>query len=368
MAKKLAFDRVLFTVVVVLVGLGLTMVYSASGVGGGERAGSTSGGQLLLIKQTVAAALGLIAMWVMMHLDYRHLARRGVVWLGIGGALFLLTVALLGPELNSTNRWIRLGFFSIQPSELAKLALVPFLAYQVARHSSADADGEGRRDFVIPSLLVAGLLTVMVLMGRDLGSALMLTGITVLVLFLAGIPWTQLFLGLLIAAPAAAAAVWFEPYRRRRLLAFLAPEADPLGAGFQALQSLIAIGSGGLFGVGLGNGLQKLHYVPYPHSDFVYAIIGEELGLVGALGVLLLFGILFWRGVVAGLRAPDTFGRYLAWGFTGALTVQALVHISVVLGLLPATGVTLPFISYGGSSLVVTLVASGVLLNISQHG
>jgi cell division protein FtsW len=364
MAKKLAYDRVLFTIVIVLVGLGLTMVYSASGVGGGDRGGSTTDGQVLLVKQAVAAALGLIAMWVMMHLDYRVLARRGLVWLGVGGALFLLTVALLGPELNSTNRWIRIGFFSLQPSELAKLVLVPFLAYQVARRERA----EDSRDFVIPSLLVGGLLTVMVLVGRDLGSALMLTGITLLVLFLAGMPWSQLLLGLLIAFPAAVAAVWFEPYRKRRLLAFLAPEQDPLGAGFQAIQSLIAIGSGGLFGVGLGNGLQKLHFVPYPHSDFVYAIIGEELGLIGALGVVLLFGILCWRGIVAGLRAPDTFGRYLAWGFTAALTLQALVHISVVLGLLPATGVTLPFISYGGSSLVVTLVASGVLLNISQHG
>ena len=363
MAKKLAFDRVLFTVVVVLVGLGLTMVYSASGLAAGAATAAGISAPLLLVKQTIAAAVGLIAMWVMMHLDYRVLARRGVVWLGIAGALVLLVLALAAPQLNNTNRWIRVGFFSIQPSELAKLALVPFLAYQVARHRAS----ENRRDFVLPSILVGALLTLLVLLGRDLGSALMLSGITVLVLFLAGMPWLQLAAGLLLAAPAAAAAVWFEPYRRKRFLAFLAPEADPLGSGYQAIQSLIAIGSGGLFGVGLGKGLQKLHFVPYPHSDFVYAIIGEELGLLGALGVIALFGVLFWRGVRTGLKAPDAFGRYLAWGFAGALTLQALVHVSVVLGLLPATGVTLPFISYGGTSLVVTLAASGVLLNVSQH-
>lgn len=364
MAKKLAFDRVLFTVVIVLVGLGLLMVYSASGVAGGAASSSGLSSHMLLVKQTIAAAVGLVLMWVMMHLDYRVFAKRGVVWLGIAGALVLLVVALLAPQLNNTNRWIRIGFFSLQPSELAKLALVPFLAYQVARNRAS----EGERPFVLPSILVGALLTLLVLMGRDLGSALMLTAITVLVLFLAGMPWLQLVTGLLIAAPAAAAAVWFEPYRKRRFLAYLSPEQDPLGDGYQAIQSLIAIGSGGLFGVGLGKGLQKLHFVPYPHSDFVYAIIGEELGLIGALGVLVLFGILFWRGVVTGLKAPDAFGRFLAWGFAGALTLQALVHVSVVLGLLPATGVTLPFISYGGSSLVVTLAASGVLLNVSQHG
>ena len=363
MAKKLAYDRLLFTAVVVLVGLGLTMVYSASGPGdtGVSRPPWL---QSLLVKQSLAAAAGFVAMWVMMHLDYRVLKRRRVVWSLLGGALFLLTIVLLAPERNSTNRWLVIGGFSIQPSEFAKLALVPFLAYQVAR----SAESERRRDYALPAILAGALLTALVFLGRDLGSALLLTVVTGTVLFLAGIPWTSLLTGSLIAVPAALAAVWFEPYRKERFLAFLSPEADPLGAGFQPLQSLIAVGSGGLFGLGLGKGLQKLHFLPYLHSDFVYSIVGEELGLLGASVVILLFGVLFWRGIVAGLRAPDEFGKYLAWGFSSMLAVQALVHISVALSLLPATGMTLPFVSYGGSSLVVCLMAAGVLLNVSQHG
>ncbi len=363
MAKKLAYDLVLFTAIIVLVGLGLTMVYSASGPATGETSGIARG-QGRLIKQSVAAGVGLVAMWVMMHLDYRVLRRRVVIWTLMGGALFLLTVVLLAPERNATNRWLVLGGLSIQPSEFAKLALVPFLAYQIARSSESSE----KRDFVWPSIFAGALLTALVFLGRDLGSALLMTVVTGAVLFLAGIPWLTLFAGLAIALPAAAAAIWFEPYRRDRFLAFLQPETDPLGAGHQPLQSLIAIGSGGLFGLGLGKGLQKLSFLPFPYSDFVYSIIGEELGLLGAAGVVVLFAIVFWRGVVAGLKAPDEFGKYLAWGFSSLLVVQALVHVSVALSLFPATGVTLPFVSYGGSSLVVCLTASGVLLNVSQHG
>jgi cell division protein FtsW len=181
-------------------------------------------------------------------------------------------------------------------------------------------------------------------------------------------PFLPMFAGGLVMGPLVAAAILLEPYRRQRFLAFLEPEKDPLGAGFQAIQSLIALGSGGWFGLGLGKSVQKLHFLPYPHSDFVFSIVGEELGYVGALIVVALFGILLWRGLVAGFRAPDPFGKYLAWGLSGALAVQAFVHISVAASLLPATGITLPFVSYGGSSLVVTLVSSGLVLNVSQHG
>ena len=158
------------------------------------------------------------------------------------------------------------------------------------------------------------------------------------------------------------------PYRRARFLTFMNPENDPLGSGYQAHQSLIAVGSGGVWGLGLGESLQKLHFLPHPHSDFVYSILAEELGLVGALAILSLFAILLWRGGLAGLRAPDLFGRYLAWGFTGVLVLQAFIHISVALVLVPTKGIPLPFISYGGSSLVVSMTAGGVLLNLSQHG
>ena len=361
MPSKLAFDRVLFTTVVVLVFLGLAMVYSASAV-----IGHKSGGQAgtYLQRQGAAAMLGLVAMLFVMHVDYRVLRRRSVIYALVFGVVAMLVAALAGPGRNETHRWLLLGGLSIQPSELAKLVLVPFLAYQIARRE----DRERQRELLIPVILVAALMGGLVVLGRDLGSAVLLSLITGVMLLLAGLPWLMLWAGAAALGPAMALGILVEPYRVKRLMAFLQPELYPLDQGFQQMQSLIAIGSGGVLGLGLGKSLQKLHYLPYPHSDFVFAIVGEELGLIGALSVMALFGVLLWRGLRAGFRAPDVFGRYLAWGFTFALTVQALIHISVALALLPATGITLPFISYGGSSLVVTLVACGVLLNVSQHG
>jgi cell division protein FtsW len=360
-AKKLAFDRILFTTIIGLMGFGLTMVYSAGAVVGEAYFGDRN---LLIIKQTVAALVGLLGMWVAMHLDYRWLGRRSVVWALVGGVMGLLALALFAPELNHTRRWLYVGGFSFQPSELAKMILVIFLAYQMAKYETRERASR----YLVAALAIAGSMALMVLLGRDLGSTLLLGAITAVVLFLAGMPLLQIAAATLLALPGVAAAILLEPYRRERFLAFLNPEADLLGAGFQARQSLIALGSGGLFGLGLGKSLQKLHFLPYPHSDFVFAIVGEELGLIGALGVLALFGILFWRGILAGRRAPDAFGKYLAWGLTASLVVQVLIHISVAALLLPATGVTLPFISYGGSSLVVALVSGGLILNVSQHG
>jgi cell division protein FtsW len=186
-------------------------------------------------------------------------------------------------------------------------------------------------------------------------------------LFLAGVGWRYFLGGALALLPALWLAVYSVPYRRQRFMSFLNPDLEPLRSGYQARQSLIAVGSGGLLGRGLGESLQKLYFLPYPHSDFIYSIISEELGLIGAVGVLLLFAVLFWRGIRAGVKAPDTFGRYLAWGIAGLITMQALIHISVALALVPTKGIPLPFISYGGSSLVVCLAGSGVLLNVSQH-
>lgn len=360
MAKKLAFDSVLFTTVLVLVGFGLTAVYSASVATAKNHQGSESA---LMMKQVVAAAVGFILMWLLMHFNYRLFGRKWVVWSLFGLTVGLLLLALLSPTLNNTNRWLIVAGMSFQPSELAKFAVVPLLAYQLAK---TDTLRENRR-YVLLAMLTAGVLAFLVLLGRDLGTATMLVATTALLLFLAGLPaWRILAAGALVA-PLVAAAIYFEPYRRARWLAFLDPAADPQGAGFQALQSLIAVGSGGIFGLGLGQGIQKLHFLPYPHSDFVFSIVAEELGLAGSLVLVGLFGVLVWRGVRAGRRAPDPLGRYLAWGLTGALGIQAAVHISVALALLPATGITLPFVSYGGSSLVASLAASGVILNVSQH-
>jgi cell division protein FtsW len=368
MAKKLAFDRILFTTVVVLVGLGLAMVYSAGAV-----VASQPGGRLdsMLLKQILAVAIGLAAMALAMHVDYRFWSKRWVVWGVVFSVVALQVAALLSPALNNSRRWLFLGPLSFQPSELAKIGLAVFLAYQIAKR--ADLDGEGAErgqgtGLILPTALIAGPMAALVLLGRDLAGAALVAMVAGLMLFLAGMPWSQLAVGAATLTPLVASAILWEPYRRQRMLAFLHPEADPLGWGFQASQSLIAVGSGGVFGRGLGKGLQKLYFLPYPHSDFVFAIVGEELGLVGALGVVALFGIFLWRGMRAGFRAPDDFGRYLAWGLTGVVVLQALFHISVAIALLPTTGMTLPFISYGGSSMVVCLAASGVVLNISQHG
>lgn len=361
MAKKLAFDALLFTTVLALVGLGVAMVFSASATAGIR---SDDGLNPFLVKQLLAAGVGLVALLVLMHVDYRHLRRKTVVYGLLGAVTTLLIVALLGPSVRGTQRWIDLGPVSIQPSELAKLVLVVYLAYL----ASQDVKARSMPRLLIPAAVVSAVLAWLVYLGRDLGSALMLGAVAGLMLFLAGVPWAYLGVAVVSLVPAVISSILLVPYRWKRLEAFLDPERFRQSSGFQPFQSLVAVGSGGVFGLGLGGGYQKLHYLPDANSDFVYAILAEELGLMGALGVLVLFGLLFWRGVTAGLRAPDDFGRYLAWGLVGCLTIQALIHASVSLVILPTTGITLPFLSYGGSSLVVTLLASGVLLNISQHG
>ncbi len=361
MAKKLAFDRLLFTVVVLLVGLGLVMVYSASAPM------ARSSGQAVnpfLVKQLGAAAVGFAAMFAVMHVDYRRLRHPAVVYSLLVGVLALLTLVLFGPELNSTRRWLFLGGVSVQPSELAKLALVLFLAFQIDRK----LERVNSRELLLPVGIATGLAAGLVVVEPDLGTAMLLVATVGVLLFLAGISWRILALGSLAALPLAAALILAAPYRRARLFAFLDPERDPLGSGFQALQSLIAVGSGGVFGLGPGESVQKLYFLPYPHSDFIFAIVAEELGMIGALGVVALFGLLVWRGLLAGQRAPDPFGRFLGWGFVALIALQALINVSVALALLPTKGMPLPFISYGGSSLVVSLTACGVILNVSQHG
>ena len=361
MAKKLAFDHVLFTALVLLVGLGLVMVYSASAAIAQE---SGDGANPFLVKQAVAAAIGLVLMAVVMHLDYQLLRRPAIVYTLLGGVVALLVGVLFAPALNQTHRWLFVAGISVQPSELAKLALVPFLAYQLDRKP----ERVSQADVLVPALGATAVMAGLVLLEPHLSAALLLVLVAGLMLFLAGLSWRWLAGAAALALPALAIAVWAAPYRRARLFAFLDPEKDPLGSGFQAMQSLIAVGSGGVLGRGLGHGVQKLYFLPYPHTDYIFSILAEELGLVGSLGVLALLGVLAWRGLRAGLRARDPLGRYLAWGFTGLLVVQSLLHCSVALSMLPSTGIPLPFMTYGGSALVSSLVAAGVVLNVSQHG
>ncbi len=361
MARKLVYDKVLFATVMVLVGLGLVMVYSASAAVARSRGAAINP---FLVRQAAAAALGFLVMAVVMHIDYRKLRDRRVVYALVTVALLLLVLVLFSPQLNSTRRWFFVGGISVQPSELSKLALVPFLAFFIDRRK----DAVNTRDVLLPAATVTGLLAGLILLQPDLGTAVLLVLTAGMVLFLAGLSWRFVAAGAAIALPVLYLLVISVPYRRARLFAFLEPERDPLGSGFQAMQSLIAVGSGGLFGLGPGNSVQKLYFLPHPESDFVYAILAEELGLIGALAVVALFGIVLWRGLRAGWRSPDPFGRYLAWGFSSMLVMQALINISVAIALLPTKGIPLPFLSYGGSSLVVTMAICGVLLNVSQHG
>ncbi|HJS75399.1 MAG TPA: putative peptidoglycan glycosyltransferase FtsW, partial [Vicinamibacteria bacterium] len=284
---------------------------------------------------------------------------------GLLGATFLLLVAVLfSPPLNNAHRWIRLGLVSFQPSELAKLALVLTLAYQL------DRKGERLADFWsgwFPSLLVTGLLAFLVLIEPDYGTAFSLVFIGFCLFFVSGVPLGHLTMLGLSSTPLLLWLIFSEDYRRERFLIFFDPDQDPLGKGFQILQSLIAVGSGGVLGKGFMASQQKHFYLPEPHSDFIFAVVGEELGLVGGLAVLCGFTVLLWRGLQVADHAPDRFGSLLAAGLTMFLVGQGLINMGVVLGMLPTTGIPLPFVSAGGSSLLAGMAAVGLILSVSQH-
>jgi cell division protein FtsW len=358
MAKKLAFDKVLFTTVVLLMFFGLVMVYSASSALARDQAPNH-----YLVKQAVAAGLGLVLMAWLMHVDYRRLRSPAVVYPLLFASLALLVGVLFSPPLNGTRRWFFVGGVSLQPSELAKLALIPFLAYQIEKKE----ERVNELSFLLPAGFFTALAAALILLEPDLGTAVLLGATFFLMVFLAGLRWRWIVAALAFVPPLLGLLVMMEPYRRQRFFAFLDPEKDPLGSGFQALQSLIAVGSGGVFGLGPGKSVQKLFFLPHPESDFIFSIVAEELGMIGALLVVLGFCLLAWRGLRAAAKAPDVFGRFLGWGLTGVLVTQALINVSVAVALLPTKGIPLPFISYGGSSLVVTLCICGVLLNLSQH-
>ena len=365
MARKLAADQFLFGPVVALVGLGLLMIYSASAMQIYlPAAGGPSQPLYFVFKQGIAVVLGALLTIVAMRLDYRLLNDPRLIAAGLGGLFLALVAVLFRAPINGTRRWIDLGVLSIQPSEFAKIGLVVALAALLSRR-------EGELDDVKRTLLpVAALLAVLgglVLLQPDFGTAVSYFAVAGAMLFYAGLRLGWFAAGALLALPALVAYAWSAPYRRARILSFLNPESDPLGAGYQALQSLIAVGTGGVTGLGLGHGKQKLFFLPYPYTDFIYAIVGEELGLVGCAIVLVLFGFVFARGMRAAVNAPDAFGRLLGVGLSVMIVVQALVNVSVVLALLPTKGIPLPFLSYGGSALWADLIAVGILLNISQH-
>jgi cell division protein FtsW len=363
MARKLKSDKLLFTSTLVLVCASLVMVYSASAMIGLEKYGQRP--TYFLWKQATFALLGLALMPFLMKVDYRHYRQPAVIWTALAmTGLALVGVVLFGPRINGAKRWVGVAGIGVQPSEFAKLVVIFFVAAILERRMDRIND---LRYSLVPVAVVLGSVVGLVMLQPDLGTALSIIVIVAAMIFAAGINYRYIIGLLLVSLPAASIVLMSADYRRRRMMVFLNPWDDPLGDGFQVIQSLIAVGTGGVFGRGLMAGVQKLFYLPYPHTDFIYAVIGEELGLVGATIVLACFCVIGWRGLRTAMRAPDRFGAFLALGLTAMIVVQAFFNISVVLGLLPTKGIPLPFVSFGGSSLLMSMIGMGILLNVSQH-
>ena len=361
MARRLESDRILFGAVVVLVLFGALMVFSASAVLASERYGSS---YYFLIRQLIWAAVGLVVMVGAMHLDYHRLANPHLIFPALGLQFLMLVVVLFADRSHNAHRWLHLGPLGFQPSEFAKLVLVIFLAYFLSVRKGEVNDW---KHTLLPIGLVSGASVALIVKEPDLGTSVALALMVAALLFASGMRLAYFAYAALAAAPILYLLIFHVGYRQRRVMAFLDPYSDPLGKGFQIIQSFIAVGTGGIDGVGLMEGKQKLFYLPEPHTDFIFAVVGEELGFIGGLFVLGLFAVILWRGLRAASRCTDEFGRLLAIGLTVMIVGQALVNVSVVLGLMPTKGIPLPLISYGGSSLFMSLAAIGILLNISQR-
>jgi len=361
MGQKLQVDRWLFAATAGLALFGVVMVYSASAQ---MALGEGHNQYYYVIKQSAWTLIGFVVMLVAMQFDYQRLRHWWIVYPLLTVTVLLLLAVFGFAPANGARRWIRFQGFSAQPSEIAKLALVIFLAYFLERRA-----GEERLFWkaFLPCAIVLGLLAGLIAKEPDLGTAVMLAITCLVVCFVAGVRPRHLAFGALPALAYAVTMMIFTPFRWARMTAFVDPWANQQGAGYQAVQSLIAVGSGGPHGLGFAQGKQKLLFLPYAHSDFIFAIVGEELGLVGTLIVLFVFSIFLWRGLRTALKAPDRFGMLLGLGIVVGIVAQALLNMSVVLALMPTKGIPLPFISYGGSSLVPCLAAVGILLNISQY-
>ena len=357
--ESLTWDLWIAVPVVGLVIFGVIMVYSAS-------AGTRSPDRFLHT-QLAAALIGLAAMTVLHRIDYHRYANPLFVYPSLLVCLVLLGLVFLFKPINGAHRWIILAGVSVQPSEFAKIALIIFLAWLLAHREK-----EGLIDKFIPAIgpavVIFGLLVILIINEPDLGTTVILSVIMLVMLLVAGVQVRHLLYFVPLGLVLVGLAVYQKPYRLARIKSFISPEDDPLGKGYHILQSLIAIGSGGIDGLGIGKGRQKLSFLPEPQSDFIFPVIAEELGLVGATTMILVFGLLLWRGLRASHRAPDTTGRLMAVGITIWITTQAFTNLSVALNLLPTKGITLPFISAGGSSLIAVLMAVGILLNISSQG
>lgn len=362
LVKKRAPDYWLALAVIALAGLGLVMVYSASAIVAQDRFGDSS---FFFKRQAVWVLLGTAAAMIAQRIHYEQLRRVTPLFVLI--TLVVLTLVLIpgiGRIAGGARRWLTIGPASFQPAEAAKMAMALYMARFLTART---ADVQGLQRGVLPPVLLAGLMLGLIVLQPDMGSAILVGLVMAAMLFVGGARLLHL-LGLSLAgAPILAVAVLGEEYRRRRILAFLDPWADPQGMGFHIIQSLLALGSGGIFGVGLGASRQKYFYLPERHTDFIFAIVGEELGLIGTASVLLLFALFAYRGFRIARAAPTRYAGLLASGITAMVLLQAVVNIGVTTGMLPITGVPLPFLSFGGSSLVFTMIGVGMLLNISQY-
>lgn len=361
MPERSGYDRILMLSALILVVIGIIMIYSSSTIIAMQRYGTPF---YFLRNQVIWTVLGITGMMIFKSFDYLKL-RRFLLPLLIISILILILVLIpgIGTEVNGSRRWIRVMGLSFQPSELAKLTLIISVSAYISRMA-------GRMDDFVygffPPVVLLGAFQIMIMLQPDMGTAIALGFIVVVLLFIGGVKVPHILSLGLILIPFLIKFVFNVGYRRRRIISFLDPWSDPTGAGFQVVQSFLALGSGGITGVGLGEGRQKLFFLPEPHTDFIYSLIGEELGFIGGMTVIFLFLIILWRGTRIALRTDEPFGRYLAIGITLMIGIQALINLGVVTGLLPTKGIPLPFVSFGGSSLLINMVSLGILLNISK--
>jgi len=362
MNKELRTDWFMFVIASSLALFGALMVYSASAMMAMKESSENSQ-YTYFSKQIIFVLIGIVAMFIVSRIDYHIFENKWVIY----GVLAITSIALLSvlgfAPINGAKRWIRFGGFSFQPSELAKIALPMFLAWFLTKNEDSVTEV---KTTVLPALAGFALLAGLVMLEKDLGTTIVLCAIFSAVYFAAGARLMHIATVAAGMVVIGVGAILFAPWRVARIMAFLDPDKYADAEGYQIWQSLLAVGSGGVFGEGFAKGQQKLFYLPYPYSDFIFSTVGEELGLIGTMAVVIAFGLLLWRGTRAALMAPDRFGTLLGIGLITGIIAQALFNISVVISILPAKGIPLPFISYGGSSVVVTLIGVGILLSISR--
>lgn len=358
--KRGAFDYTYFMTVMILLTFGLIMVFSASSP---TSYYTYNNSYMVVQKQLLWVLLGLVAMFVMASIDYRVLKRFALPLL-ITSIVLLLLVPIIGIEVKGAKRWLGFGSLRFQPSEIAKIAVIIYFSYSLSQI------GDKIKNFMVlwkPYLIILGIFSGLLMLEPHFSGTIVICAIGVLIMIIAGARLSHFALLSIPAIVGGIALVFFEPYRMKRITSFLDPLADKLGSGWQITQSLYAIGSGGLFGLGLGRSRQKFLYIPEPQNDFIFSILCEELGFIGAVFLLILFLILIWRGIKIAVDAPDTFGSLVAFGITALIAVQVLINVAVVSASMPVTGMLLPFFSAGGSSMIFLLGSMGIMLNISRY-